>query len=114
MHTDAVKSALQSLLLGFLVTGSAAAAEDAVPDPAISSALDKIRDAAMNDDWAFRRLADLCDKIGPRLSGSPQADAAVEQIAAALKASGLTVVLQPVTVPHWTRGEEQAEIAEYP
>ena len=60
------------------------------------------------------RLADLCDKIGARMSGSPQADAAVEQIAAALRAAGLNVSLQPVKVPHWVRGEEQAEMTEYP
>jgi carboxypeptidase Q len=114
MHTHAAKTALKLLLCGSLMIGSAAFAEDAATDPALSSTLKKIRDAAMGDGWAFRRLADLCDKIGPRLSGSPQADAAVAQIAAALKASGLTVTLQPVSVPHWIRGEEQVEITEYP
>jgi carboxypeptidase Q len=81
---------------------------------AMSAALARIRDAGLGDAWAYRRLADLCDKIGPRLSGSAQADAAVEQIAAALRASGLSVSLQPVKVPHWLRGEEQAEIIDYP
>jgi carboxypeptidase Q len=113
MHTNLVKTALKLLLLGSFALSSSAIAEDAVLDPAMNLALNKLRDAAMSDDWAFKRLADLCDKIGPRLSGSPQADAAVEQIAAALKVSGLTVTLQPVTVPHWIRGEEQAEIIEY-
>jgi len=80
----------------------------------MATALGRIRDAGLNDDWAYRRLADLCDKIGPRMSGSRQADAAVEQIAAALRASGLNVTLQPVKVPHWVRGEEQAEMIEYP
>jgi carboxypeptidase Q len=114
MRTHIVKTVLKTLILGSLAAGSAAIAEDAAPDPAMTAALNKIRDAAMSDDWAFKRLADLCDKIGPRLSGSPQADAAVEQIAAALKASGLSVALQPVTVPHWVRGEELAEMTEYP
>jgi Iap family predicted aminopeptidase len=92
---------------------SAAWPQDA-PDAAMATALSRIRDAGLNDDWAYRRLADLCDKIGPRMSGSRQADAAVEQIAAALRASGLNVTLQPVKVPHWVRGEEQAEMIEYP
>jgi len=84
------------------------------PEAATATILGRIRDAGLNDDWAYRRLADLCDKIGARLSGSPQADAAVEQIAVALRATGLRVTLQPVKVPHWVRGEEQAEIIEYP
>jgi carboxypeptidase Q len=83
-------------------------------DPELSGALARIREAAMTDDWAYRRLADLCDKIGPRLSGSRQAEAAVEQLAAALRASGINVSLQPVKVPHWVRGEERAEITDYP
>jgi hypothetical protein len=114
MHNDAAKTALKMLLLSSMLAASAVRAEEAAPDLAMTSALSKIRDAAMSDEWAFKRLADLCDKIGPRLSGSPQADAAVEQIAAALRASGLNLTLQPVTVPHWVRGEEQAEITDYP
>ena len=102
------------LLAGSLAVCCAAFGESAAPDPALASTLSHIRDAGMKDDWAFKRLADLCDKIGPRLSGSRQADAAVEQVTAALRAGGLSVTLQPVTVPHWVRGEEQAEIIEYP
>ena len=101
-----------ALIMMFLMESAAWAQE--VPDAAMATALGRIRDAGLSDDWAYRRLADLCDKIGARLSGSPQADAAVEQIAAALRASGLTVSLQPVKVPHWVRGEELAEIIEYP
>jgi len=118
MHYYVAKNTLKKLLWSTLLATAAAAgasaAEETAPDAAVTSALNQISDAAMSDEWAFKRLADLCDKIGPRLSGSPQADAAVEQIAAALRAGGLTVTLQPVKVPHWVRGEEQAEIAEYP
>jgi carboxypeptidase Q len=100
-----------ALIMMFLMEFPAWAQE--VPDAAMAAALGQIRDAGLKDDWAYRRLADLCDKIGARLSGSPQADAAVEQIATALRAAGLTVSLQPAKVPHWVRGEEQAEIIEY-
>jgi carboxypeptidase Q len=102
-------------LIGIFVLFSAisvAPADEAASDPSMAAALDRIRDAGMSDEWAYRRLADLCDKIGPRISGSRQAEAAVEQLAAAL--SGLKVTLQPVKVPHWVRGEEQAEIIDYP
>jgi carboxypeptidase Q len=104
--------ALLTALVLTLLMESAAWPQEA-PDKAVAAALDRIRDDGLRDDWAYRRLADLCDKIGARLSGSPQADAAVEQIAAALRTAGLNVTLQPVKVPHWVRGEEQAEIIEY-
>jgi carboxypeptidase Q len=88
--------------------------DDTAVNGALTATLNHIRDAGLGDDWAYHRLAELCDKIGPRLSGSRQAEAAVEQVAAALEASGFTVTRQPVKVPHWVRGEEQAEIIDYP
>jgi carboxypeptidase Q len=105
---------LATALICSLLIVSAAWPQEAPPDEGVAAVLGRIRDAALSDDWAYRRLADLCDKIGPRMSGSRQADAAVEQIAAALRAAGLNVTLQPVNVPHWVRGEEQAEMIEYP
>lgn len=75
--------------------------------------LETIRDAALKSDWAYTHLAELTDKIGPRLSGSAGAEAAVVQVAAAMRASGLNVTLQPVKVPHWVRGEERAELVGY-
>jgi carboxypeptidase Q len=100
-------------LLAAFLAAPVLAAEPAKPavDPAV---LAKIRDAALSSDWAYQRLADLTDRIGPRLSGSPQAEAAVAQVAEALKAAGLKVSLQPAQVPHWVRGEEQAELLDYP
>lgn len=100
-------------LLAALSTAPAwsADAEQPAVDPVV---LAKIRDAALSSDWTWQRLSDLTDKIGPRLSGSPGAEAAVVQVAAALQAAGLTVTLQPAKVPHWVRGEEQAELVDYP
>ncbi len=68
----------------------------------------------MASDWAWQRLADLTDKVGPRLSGSAQDPAAVAQVAAALRATGAQVRLQAVKVPHWVRGTESAELVAYP
>ncbi len=109
-----LRFALHMAVIGALLGSSAALADQAVTGAETLVSLARIREAGMNDDWAYRRLADLCDKVGPRLSGSRQAEAAVEQIAAALHSRGLSVVLQPVRVPHWVRGEEQAEIIDYP
>ena len=101
-----------SLLLSTLLACTAAAAPAARPDvdPAV---LARIRDAAMQSDWAYQRLGDLADLVGPRLSGSPGAAAAVTQVADALRQAGLRVTLQPVKVPHWVRGEERGELVAY-
>ncbi|MBQ5964090.1 M20/M25/M40 family metallo-hydrolase [Massilia sp. ZL223] len=79
-------------------------------DPA---ALAKIRDAAMQSDYAWERTADMTDLIGPRLSGSPGAAAAVAQVAEAMRKLGAKVTLQPVKVPHWVRGVETGELVAY-
>ncbi len=52
----------------------------------------------------------LTDRIGPRLSGSANAQRAVEWTAATLRSWGLEVRLEPVTVPHWVRGIEEANL----
>ena len=76
-------------------------------------ALGQIRETAMRSDWAWQRLEELTDHIGPRLSGSPQNAAAVAQVAAAMRSLGADVHLQAVKVPHWVRGEERAELTDY-
>jgi Zn-dependent M28 family amino/carboxypeptidase len=65
-------------------------------------------------DYAYRQVAHLTDNIGPRLSGSAQAQQAVEYVAGELKALGLEVQLEKVMVPHWVRGEETAALVEFP
>ncbi|WP_342114931.1 M20/M25/M40 family metallo-hydrolase [Pseudoduganella sp. OTU4001] len=100
-------SALFVCLLGAGFSGIAAAGPN---DPAT---LGKIRDAAMQSDWSYQRLEDMTDLVGPRLSGSAGGAAAVEQVAAAMRALGAKVTLQPVKVPHWVRGEEKGELVDY-
>ena len=58
----------------------------------------RIRDAAMTDPNAYNMLAHLTDNIGPRLSGSPQAEAAVEWVAAKMREMGTSVTLEKTTV----------------
>jgi carboxypeptidase Q len=59
---------------------------------------------------AWERLRELTDGIGHRLSGSRALERAVDWAAASLGAEGMVVTLQPVTVPHWVRGEARARI----
>jgi carboxypeptidase Q len=90
----------------------AGAAGAATPDND-SATLANIRDTAMHSNYAYERLEDLTDLIGPRLSGSAGAAAAVQQVAEELRKLGAKVTLQPCKVPHWVRGEEKAELVGY-
>ena len=73
-----------------------------------SIAIKKISDEVLSNGKAYENLRFLCKKIGPRLSGSPQAQKAVEATASMLKEAGAdTVYLQTCMVPHWVRGEKE-------
>lgn len=66
-------------------------------------------DAAMKDDGGWRKLAYICDRIGPRLAGSAGLERAIGWCAAEMKREGLENVQTPlVKVPHWARGRESA------
>lgn len=98
-----------TLVAASLLAGLATAATPG-NDPA---ALAKVRDTAMQNDYPYQRLEDLTDLVGPRLSGSAGAAAAVTQVADELRKLGAKVTLQPVKVPHWVRGVETGEVVDY-
>jgi carboxypeptidase Q len=81
--------------------------------PQFVSEIKQVQQAALTSDYAYARLAYLCNNIGPRLSGSPQAHAAVNYVAAELRKLGLEVKLEKVSVPHWVRGQETGELTEF-
>ena len=74
----------------------------------------KLRDAAIADPYALDQLRHLTMNIGPRLSGSPQAQHAVEYVAAEMKALGAEVTLEKAMVPHWVRGAETGALTDWP
>jgi len=76
--------------------------------------MERLRDAAMKDPYTLRELRHLTDNIGPRLNGSPQAQHAVEYVAAEMRALGAEVTLEKTKVPHWVRGEESGELVSWP
>jgi carboxypeptidase Q len=80
----------------------------------LTAELTSIRDAALADDYAFKQVAHLTENIGPRPSGSAQAEQASRYVADELKKLGLEVRLEEVKVPHWVRGTETAELVEFP
>jgi carboxypeptidase Q len=75
--------------------------------------MERLRNAAMRDSYALTELRHLTDNIGPRLSGSPQAEQAVQYVAAEMRALGADVQLEKTTVPHWVRGIETAELIQW-
>jgi hypothetical protein len=74
----------------------------------------RLRDVALNDPYALNELRHLTGNIGPRISGSPQAQAAVDYVAAEMRALGAKVTLEKAMVPHWVRGVEIAELIKWP
>jgi len=81
--------------------------------PELIAQLRQLQEAALSSDYAYKQVAHLCNNIGPRLSGSPQAEHSVKYVAEELKRLGLEVRLEPVMVPHWVRGEETGALVEY-
>ncbi len=96
------------------VNDTSTVAVTAAPPPALA---DHYRDVAMKiiaaaraDRGAYAKLSELTDKIGHRLSGSPELDRAIAWAAQAMKDDGLAVHTEKVMVPHWVRGTEEAAL----
>ena len=108
------------LLSVFIITVSAIAQQPAgSPTPVLYSdktiqEMKKIQKAALASDYGLNQVRHISNNIGPRLSGSAQAEQAVQYVAAEMRKLGLDVRLQKVMVPHWVRGEEKAELVEWP
>ena len=81
-----------------------------LPDTIVTAA-GRLITAATNSDFAYRRLAELCDTFGPRFTGSTNLEAAIDWILAQMRADGFdTVRGEPVMVPRWVRGSESVEL----
>jgi carboxypeptidase Q len=71
--------------------------------------------AALADDFAWRRLAELTDTHGARLAGSENLTRAIGWAVQTMTADGLeNVHTERVMVPHWVRGQESAELVDPP
>ena len=90
--------------------------------PAAAAWLDPYREAATSliqastsDDFAWRRLAELTDTFGHRLSGSENLEQAIAWAVETMTSDGLEHVrAEPVMVPRWVRGDERAEFVSPP
>ena len=93
--------------------GALCVMNDSYP-PRLLDELTRLQQAALASDYALKQTAYLANNIGPRLSGSPQAQRAVEYVAEEMRKLGLDVRLEKTLVPHWVRGVEAGELTQFP
>jgi carboxypeptidase Q len=94
-------------------TGSFAAPAPAPRSPIAARYGDvatRIIAAARADRGAYEKLAQLTDRIGPRLSGSAALERAVAWATQVLRDDGHAARAERVMVPHWQRGAEHAAL----
>lgn len=73
-----------------------------------STVVKQLFNSALSNGKSYQWLDDLSNNIGGRLSGSPEAQQAVEWGEKLMNSLGFDKVwLQPVMVPHWVRGEKE-------
>ena len=110
---------LLPLFIGLLLFANFALAQRRNQGPSepyseqLTQELKQLLRAALDSDYAYKQTAYLCNNIGPRLSGSPQANAAAEYVVAEMRRLGLDAKLEKVMVPHWVRGVETGELTEF-
>ncbi len=79
--------------------------------PAFAQSTDeRLIDFILNQSQAYQTLAHLTDEIGPRLSGSRNAELAVRWTTQRFRDWGIDVRNERVMVPHWVRGEERGSL----
>jgi len=88
--------------LGVTLLAAGAFAQPSIPDQIIA------REVASSQ--AYSTLEHLTDDIGPRLSGSPGAAAAVRWTTQRFRDWGIPATNERVLVPHWVRGREEAQL----
>jgi carboxypeptidase Q len=95
-----------SFVLLFLASGFSFSQNSSGAD---STIIRKFFDEALLRGKSYEDLRSLCKGVGARLSGSSQAQMAVEWGKRKMEAYGFeNIYLQPVMVPHWERGTKEA------
>ena len=93
-------------LAGLLLAAGSASAQTTPKSDSL--AIRRLYDEALLRGQSYDNLRDLCTRIGGRLSGSPQAEQAVQWGKLEMEKIGLDrVYLQEVMVPHWVRGARE-------
>src|SRR5262249_43621719 len=84
--------------------------------PTVAANAESLRTESLKSELAMSLLTSLTTEVGHRLAGSDGDRRAVEWAVRQLTALGFeNVRAEPVTVPHWVRGEKRGEsLAPYP
>ncbi|MEA2490778.1 MAG: hypothetical protein QOH21_2570 [Acidobacteriota bacterium] len=77
------------------------------------SDVNRIIDTMVASPRAYETLSYLTDHIGPRLSGSKNADLAVQWAMKKYREWGVDAHTEPVMVPHWVRGAEWGRLVSH-
>lgn len=114
LSTRGIVAVLLSTIFNFPVIAGQQAPQSPAPYPAqLIAELKQLQQSALSSDYAYTQVARLSNNIGPRLSGSPQAQQAVEYVAGEMRRVGLEVQLEKLMVPHWVRGVETGELVQF-
>ena len=113
-HMNRVRLALTLTILLVSSGGRSEVTSRSVFSPATQGDLIALRAAARSSSYFYEQVRFLANSIGPRLSGSPQAAAAVDYVGKQMRDLGFEVKLESVTVRHWVRGQEEAQLIRYP
>src|SRR3954470_20007372 len=95
-----------------LAVAAPANAQDApAPLPTVDGKVASLRDAALQDQYAWDIVEGLTTEIGPRLDGTPAEARARDWAVAKLRSLGFSNVrVEPFSIINWTRGPESAAI----
>ncbi|MFL6735991.1 MAG: M28 family peptidase [Sphingomonas sp.] len=95
-----------------LAVAAPANAQDApAPLPQVDGKVASLRDAALQDQYAWDIVEGLTTEIGPRLDGTPAEARARDWAVAKLRSLGFSNVrVEPFSIINWTRGAESAAI----
>ncbi|HEU4565730.1 MAG TPA: M28 family metallopeptidase [Gemmatimonadaceae bacterium] len=111
------RSQLRPLALALLIPLAAAPRALAAQQPAPALAAryradaDRLIEAALADSAAWNRIARLTETFGPRFSGTPELERAIDWVMAEMRRDGLENVRgEPAMVPRWVRGRESVEL----
>lgn len=100
------------LVLALVLVPGLARAQQGTIAERYQAIADRLMDSALADSAAYRRIGELVDRFGNRLSGSASLERAIDWVLAEMNRDGLAARTEPVMVPHWVRGEESAELIE--
>jgi carboxypeptidase Q len=100
-----------ALVATCLLTARVAGAQSNLDIARMKPNAQRITAAALADSLPYKRLGDLVDGFGHRLSGSAALEHAIDWVLAQMQKDGFANVRgEPVLVPHWVRGAESATL----